>query len=195
MDFKYVISQILGIQDVIIEDIKLFKKDLRAVVTARQNRHECYCNKCGLQLSHVHEWIFKELKGVPLGIFTDVTLKFWQLRANCDDCDRVILAPAQWIHPKFHSMTCSFAETAGRLMEEISCEAVGRILHCNSKTLWALDQYRMELMMKSLKLPKDLNVSYLCADEVHFRTVPVTGRKGLFAKRRQPKLITNLVCP
>lgn len=195
MDFKYVISQFLGIQDVIVEDLKLFKKDLRAVIITRQNRDECYCTKCGLQLSNVHEWIFKELKGPPLGIYSDVTLKFWQLRANCDDCNRVILAPVDWIHPKFPSLTCSFAETAGRLMEEITCEAVGRILHCNSKTLWNLDQYRMELMMKSLRLPKDIDVSYLCADEVHFRTIPVTDRKGLFAKRRQAKFITNLVCP
>lgn len=75
MDFKYVISQLLGIQDIIIEDIKLFKKDLRAVITARQNKKHCYCNKCGLQLSNIHEWIFKELKGVPLGIYSQVTLK------------------------------------------------------------------------------------------------------------------------
>lgn len=195
MDFGYFISQFLGIQDVIVEDLKLFKKDLRAVIVARQNRNECYCSKCGLQLSNIHEWIFKELKGPPLGIYSDVTLKFWQLRAHCDDCDQTRLAPVDWIHPKFTSMTCSFAETAGRLMEEITCEAVGRILHCNSKTLWHLDQYRMELMMKSLRLPKDIDVSYLCADEVHFRTIEVANRKGLFAKRRQPKFITNLVCP
>jgi transposase len=195
MDLKYIISQFLGIQDVIIEDIKLFKKDLRAVVVARQNRKHCYCNKCGLQLSQVHEWIFKELKGVPLGIFSDVTLKFYQLRANCDDCDKVILAPNHLIHPKFSSMTCAFAEHAGRLMEEITCEAVSRILHCNSKTLWDLDQYRMEYMMKFLKLPKDIDVSYLSADEVHFKTIRIQERKGLFAKRWQPKFITNLVCP
>ena len=93
MDLKYVISQFLGIQDVIIEDIKLFKRELRAVVIARQNRKHCYCNRCGLQLSTVHEWIFKELKAPPLGVFSDVTLKFYQLRAHCDDCDKVILAP------------------------------------------------------------------------------------------------------
>ena len=195
MDFRYAISQFLGIQDVIIEDLKIFKKDLRAVIVARQQRSSCYCNHCGLQLSNVHEWIFKELKAPPLGIYTQVTLKFWQLRATCDNCDRVVLAPADWIHNQFHSMTCSFAETAGRLMEEITCEAVARILHCNSKTLWNLDQYRMQLMMKSLRLPKNIDVSYLCADEVHFKTIDLKNRKGLFAKRRQPKFITNLVCP
>lgn len=195
MDFKYVISQFLGIQDVIIEDIKLFKKDLRAVIVARQNRKECYCKRCGLQLSGVHEWIFKEIKAPPLGVYSEVTLKFYQLRARCLDCDKVMLAPADWIHPRFNSMTCGFAEVAGRLMEEITCEAVGRILHCNSKTLWDLDQFRMEYMMKFLKLPKDINVSYLSADEVHFKTIRIEERKGLFAKRWQAKFITNLVCP
>lgn len=195
MDFQQTIKQFLGIQDVIIEDIKIFKKDLRAVITVRQDRKECYCHKCGLQLSGVHEWIFKELKAPPLGIISQVTLKLYQLRGICDDCNKVILAPIDWIHPKFTSMTCGFAEVAGRLMEEITCEAVGRILHCNSKTLWDLDQFRMEMMMKYLKLPKDIDVTYLCADEVHFRTMPVKERRGLFAKRWQPKFITNLVCP
>lgn len=55
-------------------------------------------------------------------------------------------------------------------MEEISCEAVGRILFLNSKTMWSLDQYRMETMMQYLHMPDDLDVSYLAADEVHFRT-------------------------
>lgn len=195
MDFKYIISQFLGIQDVIIEDIKIFKKDLRVVIVARQNRKECYCDKCGLQLSGVHDWIFKNLKAPPLGIYSEVALKFYQLRANCDDCEKVILARADWIHPKFHSMICGFAEVAGRLMEEITCEAVSRILHCNSKTLWDLDQYRMEYMMKFLKLPDNINVSYLSADEVHFKTIRIVERKGLFAKRWQAKFITNLVCP
>lgn len=195
MDFDHIISQLLGIQDVIIEDIKLFKKDLRAVITARQNRTQCHCKLCGLQLSDIHEWIFKEIKAPPLGIYSQVQLKFYQLRAYCDDCEKVILAEVEWIHPKFTSMTCGFAEIAGRLMEEITCEAVGRILKCNSKTLWHLDQYRMEVMMKYLRLPKDIDVSYLCADEVHFRTIKITNRKGLFAKRRRAEFITNLVCP
>ena len=38
MDFKYIISQFLGIQDVIIEDIKLFRKDLRAVIEELNNK-------------------------------------------------------------------------------------------------------------------------------------------------------------
>ena len=101
MDLNHIISQLLGIQDVVIEDIKLFKKELRAVIVARQNRRHCFCNRCGLQLSTVHEWIFKELKAVPLGIYSKVTLKFYQLRAHCDACQKVILAPADWLHPSF----------------------------------------------------------------------------------------------
>ena len=195
MDLKYVISQFLGLQDIIIEDIKLFKKDLRAVIIARQNRKHCYCNKCGLQLTNIHEWVFKELKGIPLGIYSQVTLKYYQLRAVCDDCNKIILAPTDWIHSRFQSMTCAFAEHAGRLMEEITCEAVGRILNCNSKTLWALDQYRMEVMMKHLTLPKNIDVSYLSADEIHFKTIHTKKRISIFQKRWEPKFITNLVCP
>lgn len=195
MDLNYIISQFLGLQDVIIEDVKLFKKDRRAVITARQDRRKCFCHKCGLQLSRVHEWVFKELKAIPLGIYSQVTLKFYHLRAWCEDCDQVILSEASFVHPQFRSLTTAFAECAGRLMEETTCEAVGRILKCNSKTLWDLDQHRMEVMMKYMRLPDDLDLSYLCADEVHFRTVFLVNRKGLFAKRRKPEFITNVVCP
>lgn len=195
MNFEKTITAILGIENVIIEDIKLYKKDLKAIIVARQDRQTCFCEKCGLQLARIHEWIQKEVKAPPLGIYSDVRIKYFQLRARCDDCDKVILAKTNWIHSKFRSMSCAFAEVAGRLMEEITCEAVSRILYCNAKTLWNLDQYRMQYMMQFLKLPKDIDVSYLSADEVHFKTIRIEERKGLFAKRWTAKFITNLVCP
>jgi hypothetical protein len=80
-------------------------------------------------------------------------------------------------------------------MEEITCEAVSRILDSDSKMMWQLDQHRMEVMLQHLELPSDLNLSYLCADEVHFRTVAVKNRVGLFAKRSRAEFVTNLVCP
>ncbi|MBK7891049.1 MAG: hypothetical protein IPJ84_14795 [Bdellovibrionales bacterium] len=76
-------------------------------------------------------------------------------------------------------MTCGLAEVAGRLMEEITCEAVGRILDMGSKAMWDLDQYRMAVMMQHLRMPDGLDVSYLAADEVHFRTIAVKNRVGL----------------
>lgn len=195
MDFREIIIAFLGIQDVVIEDVKRFKKDLRVEIKVRQQRSECFCSRCGLQFSAVKEWVLRELRAPPLGIYQKVTLKFMQMRGFCEDCNRTCVARVDWIHPKFESMACSFAEVAGRLMEEITCEAVGRILDCDSKMMWALDQHRMEVMLQFLKLPDDLDVSYLCADEVHFRTIEVKNRKGLFAKRWRPEFITNLVCP
>jgi transposase len=195
MDFKNAIIQLLGIQDVIIEDFKHFKKQRRVEIKLRQLRSECFCFRCGLQFGTVKEWALRELKAPPLGICQDVTLKFMQMRGHCEDCNRSCVARVDWIHPKFESMTCGFVEVAGRLMEEITCEAVGRILGSDSKLMWSLDQHRMEVMLQFLKLPKDLDVSYLAADEVHFRTVAIKNRAGLFAKRWRPEFVTNLVAP
>jgi len=195
MDFKNVIIRILGLQDVVIEDLKLFQDQLKAVIKVRQKRQACFCHRCGVQLSAVKDWDLKILRAPPLGIFQHVTVKFMQMRGVCDDCNRTAVARVDWIHPRFDSMTSGFAEVAGRLMEEITCEAVGRILDCPSKTMWHLDQYRMEVMLQHMRLPVDLDVSYLCADEVHFRTIAVKNRKGLFAKRHLPEFVTNLVCP
>lgn len=195
MDFSSTIIEFLGIQDVIIEDIKRFKKDLRVEIKIRQKRSECYCSKCGLEFSTVKEWVLKKMKAPPLGIYQDVTLKFWQLRGFCEDCICTSVAKADWIHPKFESMTCGFAKVAGRLMEEITCQAVSRILKSDSKLMWQLDQHRMEVMLQFLKLPNDIDVSYLCADEVHFLSVKAKNPKGLFAKKYSPLFVTNLVCP
>lgn len=195
MDFRKTIIDLLALQDVTLDDVKLFKKDFRAEVYIRQKRSESYCTHCGLRFSKVKEWIFKKLKAPPLGIYQQVTLKFWHLRGYCEDCNRTSMARVDWIHPKFESMTCGFAEMAGRLMEETTCEATSRIFRTDSKLMWQLDQHRMAVMFQFLELPKDLDVSYLCADEVHFQTVKNKDRKGLFAKRWSPRFVTNLVAP
>lgn len=195
MNLQHTIIELLGIQDVTVEDIKRFKKDLRIEIVIRQKRSQCFCSKCGLQLSSVKEWSLKILKAPPLGIYQEVILKFFQMRGLCEDCQRTSVARVDWIHPKFESMTCGFAEVAGRLMEEITCEAVSRILNTDSKLMWSLDQYRMAVMLQRLQLPKDIDITYLCADEVHFRSLKNQQRKGLFAKRYTPKFVTNLVCP
>lgn len=195
MDFANAIIRLLGIQDVVIEDLKLFKKDLKVEIKVRQKRESCFCSRCGLQFDAVKDWDLKVLRAPPLGVYQQVVIKFKQLRGKCHDCNRTEVARVDWIHPKFESMTCSFAELSGRLMEEITCEATARILHHDSKAMWDLDQYRMEVMLQYMRLPEDLDLSYLCADEVHFRTEEVKNRTGLFAKRRRPEFVTNLVCP
>lgn len=193
--FAQAIIEFLGLQDVKIEDIRKFKKERRIELKVRQNRKDCYCPHCGLQFHKIKDYQLRTLKAPPLGLFHNVKVKFYQIRGICEDCDVSAVSEVPWIHPKFKSMTCSFAEMAGRLMEETTCEAVGRILQTQSKTMWQLDQYRMQTMMQFLRLPKDIDVSYLCADEVHFRSIKNQNRKGLFAKKYSPKFVTNLVCP
>jgi transposase len=195
MDFRKVIITLLGLQDVVIEDLKIFRQTLKVEVKVRQRREACFCPHCGLQFDAVKDWDLKILRAPPMGIYQHITVKFMQMRGYCTDCGRTAVARVDWIHPKFESMTSGFAEVAGRLMEEITCEAVGRILQSPSKTMWDLDQHRMEVMMQYLKLPSDLDVSYLAADEVHFRTVTVKNRRGLFAKRWRPEFVTHVVCP
>ena len=195
MDFRQIIIQFLGLQDVKIVDLKIFKKQRKVEVKVRQKRESCFCPHCGLQFDRVKDWDLKILRAPPLGIFDHVTVKFMQLRGHCEDCDCTAVSRVDWIHPRFESMTCGFAEVSGRLMEEITCEAVSRIMHSDSKTMWSLDQHRMAVMMQHLRLPEDLDVSYLCADEVHFRTIQLKNRVGVFAKRSRAEFVTTLVCP
>jgi transposase len=195
MDSNEAIIEFLGLQGVKVEKVSISKNPRKVIVTVRHDREECFCSRCGSQFDGVKAWEEKTLEAPPLGIYSDVEVELYQLRGVCDGCDRSQIAEARFIHPKFHSMTCGFAEVAGRLMEEITCEAVSRLLHTDSMTMWRLDQWRMGYMEKRMRLPEKLDVSELCADEVHFRTVDVKNRKGLFAKRREPQFVTNLICP
>ncbi len=195
MDFHKAITEILGIQDVNIEAIQINHKQRNIRITARQKKSECYCSKCGLQFDSIKDWQKKKIKAPPLGIYSDVEIIFFQFRGNCESCERTEIAKVPWIHPEFKSMTCGFVEHAGRLMEEITCEAVARLLNTDSMTMWRVDQWRMEYMERRLVLPVDMDVSHLAADEVHFRTVENKNRVGLFAKRHVPEFVTNLVSP
>ena len=195
MDSNEAIIEFLGLQHVNIEKVYINKQNRIVEVTVRQDRTECFCTRCGLQFEKVKSWEEKRLKAPPLGIYGEVEIIFYQLRGLCVECECSETANCKFIHPEFLSMTCGYAEVAGRLMEEITCEAVARILHTESMTMWRLDQWRMKYMEKRNKLPEKLDVSRLCADEVHFRTVDVKKRKGLFAKRRCPEFVTNLISP
>ena len=94
-------------------------------------------------------------------------------------------------------MTLGLAEQAGRMMEEMTVAATARLLRLDEKTLWRVDQWRMEMMHKQMRLSeivKDLVVRKLSADEVHFRTVEHRFRQHPFSPRHEVKFITNLVC-
>lgn len=193
MYFAKIILKLLGIQDVTINDIKIWENKRKIQIFVQQKREKSHCQHCGLLHSRVHQWESKTLKAPPLGLYNNVTVYFKQIRGHCFLCDKKTLCIAEFIHSKFKGYLCSFAETAGRLMEETTCEAASRLLLANSKTLWSLDQFRMKYLFQFLKLPDDLDVSKLSADEVHFKSVKLE-RKNLFSKFHDVKFITNLVC-
>lgn len=194
MDFQKAIISALGLQDVEITDIKLFRTDLRAEIHCRQLRgKQSKCEKCGGALGNLKDWRTKKMSGPPFGVFQNVTIKFKYFRASCDVCSGDRRAHSTFTHPKHRSMTCGFAEVAGRLMEELTCRGVGRWFGKSPMQMLRLDQSRMKYMLQFLKIP-DAGWSALSADEVHHRTVRL-ARKNFFSKRWQAEFITNLVCP
>ena len=79
MDFKNAIILMMGLQDVVIEDLKIFRRDLRIEIKVRQRRDCCYCTKCGLQLDQVKEWVLRQIKAPAMGLFHDVSIKLYQI--------------------------------------------------------------------------------------------------------------------
>lgn len=195
MDWGKVIIQALGLQDVELIDVKLFGKDLRAEVSVIQKRDEknC-CLRCGTVLGTLKEWVTKrDIKAPPFGIFSAVRIRFKTFRAECSGCRGYRMAKVDWIHPKHRSATCGFIETSGRLMEEMTCESAGRFLGgIHSMQMMRFDQTRMKHMLQSYKIP-NVDHTALSADEIHFKTIRLENRKGLWAKRWDREWITNLV--
>ena len=197
MDITELLIESLAMQDVKIEKYKTCRKTRKLEIWVRQNRENACCYHCAGPLYGVHSWREKVLKGPPLGAFNDVKIYFSQLQAACDLCQRVRFAWTPYIHPSFRNMTTAFAEVAGQMMEEMTCEAVSRLIVCNSKQLWKLDQWRMQKMKESedyKKLLEVANVSLMSADEVHMRTIQSKNKQYIKKQDWAKKFITNLVC-
>lgn len=191
MDFSDLIIKALGLQDVVIEKVEPNPKDLSLKVVVRQQKETCQCHQCKSPILYVHEWKERTIKGPPFGAFLYVTIILYQLRGHCHVCDdRVRSANVPFVHPLFQNMTLALCELAGRLMEEMPCAAVARFLKLNSKTIWDLDQRRMKMMKPLMKLPENIDLARMSADEVHFRTMPKLDS----ITKPEIKFVTNLVC-
>lgn len=196
MDAWKIINELLGVQDVFFDDVKLFtnKRGRRAEFHCTQIFSRCICHKCKTPLERIHDYQERQLQGPSVGVFSRVLIVLSTPRGWCGKCNKNQRACVPFAHPEFESVTCGFAEQAGRLMEETTCEAAARLLQTNSKKLWSLDQWRMRYMLERLKLPDAIDVGMLSADEVHFRTKRFKDRKGWTAKRWEAEFVTNLVC-
>ncbi|MBK7845400.1 MAG: transposase [Bdellovibrionales bacterium] len=191
MDFSYLITTALGLQGVTIEKFEFDRSELSLKVFVRQDRASCLCHQCGNQIGYVHEWKERSLRAPPFGAFLYVEVILFQLRGYCLGCDdRIRSAHIPFLYPDFDTLTYSFCEFAGRLMEEMPCEAVARFLNASSKTLWSLDQNRMVNLKPLLRLPENIDLEKMSGDEVHFRTMP----KENSLDRPEIKYVTNLVC-
>ena len=193
MDASYLINQVLAIQDlkcifsVACGDLK----SLKIYTIAKRPQKNCLnCHFPGL---HNHGWRTKTVQVPQMGIFNQVFVDIRFERLKCPVCGCVQSHLPSGIHKKFDGFSTSFVECAGRLMEETTCAASSRLLGCNAKTLWSMDNYRTKLLKKHFKLPSDLDVSKLSADEVHFRTFQSTDRKRTDSPRWDIRFITNLV--
>jgi len=191
MDFSDLIIEALGLQDVVIEKVEKDHRELSLRLVVRQQKEKCRCHQCGSPILYTHEWKERTIKGPPLGAFLYVTVILYQLRGYCHICDdNVKSARVPFVHPRFENMTLALCELAGRLMEEMPCAAVARLLKLNSKTIWELDQIRMKIMKPLMKLPENIDLSKMSADEVHFRTMPKVDS----ITKPDIKFVTNLVC-
>ena len=185
------IIEAVGLQNIILEKTKYSKEKLTLEIFCQQDRTSCRCHQCDNLLGPVHEWKRRVIRGPPVGAFCEVIIHLKQLRAHCYFCDdQVRSAKIDFVHPYFQNLTLALCEHAGRLMEEITCAAVARLLRLNSKTMWDFDQWRMKKMKSLLELPNDLDLTFMSADEVHFRSLP---KKDSITKR-EIKFATNLVC-
>jgi transposase len=195
MDCANLIIDCTGLQDVTLESYKTDKLNLRLELWVKQKRETCRCSGCGGSLLNVKDYRERILQTPPMGPYREVVVYYKRLRAVCDTCQgKPQLAPIRGLHPQFKNFTCAMAEVAGRLMEETTCEAASRLLRTNSKTMWDLDQWRMKRMQQEYKIPEDLDLRYMSADEVHFRTIENRKRDNPFSERWTTKYLTNLVC-
>lgn len=192
MDISECISRFLGLKEVFIEKVDFFDAEFKIVITAKQSTTKNICCKCENLTKGIHSWQSRKVKAAPLGIYQTVIIKLSYPRSYCEACCSVRTSRVSWINKRCPSLSCGFSEVAGRWMEETTCEATSRIFKHNSRTLWRLDQWRMRQMLFELKLPEDIDCTYLSADEVHNRNIK-TNRQFVGSRKTEQVYVTNLV--
>lgn len=197
MGFDDQIITALGIQGSELTAIEFSAQNLSATLKITWPFHLSRCGVCADFLIERHSWLKRRVRAPAFFIYTNVTLEVRYARGLCRSCNKVRVAGLPFVHTEFESMTLGLAEKAGRMMEEMTCAATARLLELDEKTLWRLDQWRMEKMHGQMRLEyliKDLDVRKMSADEVHFKTVYETKRNHPFSPHYQVKFVTNLVC-
>lgn len=197
MDFHDIITSFAGVQGCEMGSIERDDNELSAVINITQPFHLSRCGFCGDMLLKLHSWLTRDVRASSFFVYSHVTLRCRYARGLCRSCNKNRVSRILFAHPEFESMTLGLAEQAGRMMEEMTVAASARLLRLDEKTLWRLDQWRMEKMHGQMKLDeivKNLDVRKLSADEVHFRTIEHQIREHPFSPRNDIKFVTNLVC-
>jgi len=194
MDLNSVVCESLGLQELIIDKADFSENHQKLNIHATLPFNKARCHRCGCELLEFHQWHQKTLRVPPLGITKSVYLHLKYPRGRCYFCFKVQAPELKFIHPEFGGLTCSFVEVAGRMMEEMTCAAVARLLNIDRKLLWKVDQWRMKFMKQYYHLPENLDCSKMSADEVHFITKRYDRKKHPFSPKYFIKYITNLIC-
>ena len=78
MDFKNLIIECLGLQDVDIENFVTDRENLKLTVTVLQQKEKCRCHCCDSPLGYVREWKDRLIRGPAMGAFLYVEIILWQ---------------------------------------------------------------------------------------------------------------------
>lgn len=194
VDMNRLICEGFGLQGLVVEKYKFSEEHQKLVIWARLPFDQSRCQRCGQSFLGLHQWQKKYLRLPPFGISKSVHLQLSYPRGKCYFCEKVQASALNFVHPVFGGLTCSFVERAGRMMEEMTCAAVSRLLNIDRKLLWKIDQWRMDYLKQFHKIPDDLDLSKLSADEVHFITRRHQKKQSPFSPKYYVEYVTNLVC-
>jgi len=194
MDLNSLFCNLNGLQGIVFEK-STFSDDYQKLnLHGRFDFSKARCGKCNNSFFELHQWQKKSIRLPPNGISSRVFLHLKYPRGYCLICEKVQPTKLTFIHPEFKGLSCSFVEKAGRLMEETTCAAAARIMGCDRKLMWKIDQWRMKYLKQYYELPKNLDVTYMSADEVHFLTKRFSKRRHPFSEKYFIEYVTNLVC-
>lgn len=193
MDLSHLLKDIICIQGINFLNYLTCSDSKTIKIFAQTQAQEVACIKCHFPRMHNHGWRRKVLQIPPLCAYNQAFLDICYERFKCPVCSHTQTNQKFLSHAQFPGFSTSFVEVAGRLMEETTCAAASRLLGCNAKTLWSMDNSRTKVLKDHFEIPKDLDVSRMSADEVHFKTQKNLQRRHPFDAIWDIQFITNLV--
>jgi len=150
-----------------VSEVNLNQEDQTIQIELVKTSTECFCYRCGQDISEAPSCGKHRLKIRTMPIFGHETfLYLWRLKKHCSGCKKARSEYLDILSEESPHIAKDFSFWMGKLCEFSPVSRLAKALGVDSVTAWRIDYQRMKNQCSRYKLPKFSKIS---VDEVYVR--------------------------